>query len=138
MTRHLRLPGAGTRQRQRESVGSLGLGLRPSAQHSRIHDRRKGRHGYNFMLHFPANILGATSSPQTLVQGWVSSIFTNQVGMLAAMGPIMNVRLPFGIFGISDYGDYYRGKGSVGPSISAAETHGWWFIQGTDAVQEFP
>lgn len=97
--------------------------------------------GTSFMLDFPANILGATSTPQTLVQGWINAVMTNQVGTpaaAAAMSPITNVRLLFGIFGISDYGDNYWGKGLVGPNISKADTNGWWFIQGTDAVQEFP
>jgi hypothetical protein len=94
--------------------------------------------GTPFMLDFPANILGATSTPQTLVQGWLNSVFTNQVGTPAAMGPIMNVSVSFGTFGISDYEDNYWGKGSVGPNISLNDTSGWWFIQGTDAVQDFP
>ena len=95
--------------------------------------------GTSFMLDFPANILGATSTPQTLVQGWLNAAISNQVGTPAAMGPIMNIRFPgFGTIGIADYGDNYWGKGSVGPNITQAETNGWWFIQGTDAVQEFP
>lgn len=94
--------------------------------------------GTNFMLDFPANILGASSSPQTLIQGWLNSAISNQIGTPAAMGPILNVRLPFGIFGISDYGDNYWGKGSVGPNIPQFDINGWWFIQGTDAVQGFP
>lgn len=94
--------------------------------------------GTNFMLDFPANILGATSSPQTIVQGWLNSAISNQIGTPAAIGPILNVRLPLGTFAICDYYDNYWGKGSVGPNIDRRHINGWWFIQGTDAVQDFP
>jgi hypothetical protein len=95
--------------------------------------------GTNFMIDFPANILGATSGPQTIVQGWLNSALSNQIGTPAAMGPIHNVRLPrLGVFGIFDYEDSYWGKGSVGPNIPKSEINGWWFIQGTSAVQDFP
>jgi hypothetical protein len=40
--------------------------------------------------------------------------------------------------GISDYGDYYWGKGAVGPTIPRESINGWWYIKGTDAVQTFP
>jgi hypothetical protein len=94
--------------------------------------------GTNFMLDFPRNILGATSAPQTIVQGWVNSVISNQIGTPAAIGPIVNVRLGRRTLGMYDYEDYYWGKGSVGPNIPQSNIDGWWFIQGTDAVQEFP
>lgn len=94
--------------------------------------------GVGFMTDFPGNILGATSAPQTVVQGWLNAAMSNQMGTPAAMGPIRNVQVLDFHFGISNYGDYYWGKGSVGPNISQAQINGWWYIQGTDAVQEFP
>ena len=54
------------------------------------------------------------------------------------MGPIWNLEIMGLTLGISDYGDYYWGKGSVGPNIMQSMTNGWWYIQGTDAVQDFP
>ncbi|PMD33416.1 hypothetical protein L207DRAFT_518185 [Hyaloscypha variabilis F] len=96
--------------------------------------------GVGFMTDFPDNILGASSSPQTIVQGWLNAAISNQMGTPAAMGPIHNVTLFGGLFkfGISNYEDYYWGKGTLGPNISQAEINGWWYVQGTDAVQEFP
>ena len=93
--------------------------------------------GTNFMLDFPANILGTTSSPQTIVQGWLNAAISNQIGTPAAIGPIRNVQQGL-VIGVLDYDDYYWGKGSVGPNISQCDISGWWFIQGTDAVQVFP
>lgn len=94
--------------------------------------------GVGFMTDFPENILGTTSSSQTVVQGWLNAAISNQMGTPAAMGPIQNVQIRRLTFGISNYGDFYWGKGSLGPNISQSEINGWWYIQGTDAVQEFP
>jgi Family of unknown function (DUF6345) len=94
--------------------------------------------GVGFMTDFPGNILGATGSPQTVVQGWLNAAISNQMGTPAAMGPIRNIRLGRFTFGIFNYDDYYWGKGSVGPNITQSEIDGWWYIQGTDAIQEFP
>ena len=101
--------------------------------------------GVGFMTDFPRNILGVTVpvfgtwvAPQTIVQGWLNAAIANQMGTPAAMGPIHNLDF-FGItIGISDYGDHYWGKGTVGPNISQPQIDGWWYIQGTDALQEFP
>jgi hypothetical protein len=54
------------------------------------------------------------------------------------MGPILNLDILGITIGISDYEDYYWGKGPVGPNIPQSLINGWWYIQGTDAVQEFP
>lgn len=94
--------------------------------------------GVGFMTDFPVNILGTTSSPQTIVQGWLNAAISNQMGTPAAMGPLHNVRFLDFTIGISNYGDYYWGKGSVGPNIPQSDINGWWYIQGTDAEQEFP
>ncbi len=100
--------------------------------------------GVGFMTDFPQNILGRTflgiqfSPPQTIVQGWINAAIANQMGTPAAMGPIENVVIDGITFGIWNYSDFYWGKGSVGPTIPQAQINGWWYIQGTDAVQEFP
>ncbi|MGA2592311.1 MAG: DUF6345 domain-containing protein [Bryobacteraceae bacterium] len=106
--------------------------------------------GVGFMTDFPANILGFIAitvfgatiylpqPPQTIVQGWLNAAITNQMGTPAAMGPICNVDF-FGLtFGVFDYPDYYWGKGTVCSNISQSQINGWWYIQGTDALQEFP
>jgi Family of unknown function (DUF6345) len=101
--------------------------------------------GVGFMSDFPANILGITiplfgmvSQPQTVVQGWLSAAIANQMGTPAAIGPIWNIAVDGFTIGICDYSDYYWGKGGVGPNISQSLINGWWYIQGTDAIQEFP
>jgi len=60
------------------------------------------------------------------------------MGTPAAMGPILNVEILGGTVGIYDYPDHYWGKGTVCPTIQQSEINGWWYIQGTDALQEFP
>ena len=102
--------------------------------------------GVGFMADFPADILGITVPllgtvypAQTIVQGWLNSALANQMGTPAAMGPIFNVDILGITFGICDYGDFYWGKGTgVGPTIPQSQINGWWYIQGTDALQEFP
>jgi hypothetical protein len=106
--------------------------------------------GVGFMSDFPANILGYISisifadtiyipqPAQTVVQGWLNAALANQMGTPAAMGPIYNVDIEGMILSICDYPDYYWGKGTVGPNIPQSLINGWWYIQGTDAMQEFP
>jgi hypothetical protein len=101
--------------------------------------------GVGFMTDFPMNILGFTFEPfgylwqpQTIVQGWLNAAIANQMGTPAAMGPIWNVEIVGLPLAICDYSDYYWGKGTVGPNIPQSLINGWWYIQGTDALQEFP
>jgi hypothetical protein len=93
--------------------------------------------GVGFMTDFPGNILGATP-PQTVVQGWLNAAIANQMGTPAAMGPIFNLDILGITLGIYNYNDHYWGKGTVGPNILQSMIDGWWYIQGTDALQEFP
>jgi hypothetical protein len=98
--------------------------------------------GVGFMTDFPATILGflpisifginiyLPQPPTTIVQGWLNSAIGNQMGTPAAMGPTHN--------GICDYWDFYWGKGPVGPNISQSQINGWWYIQGTGPMQDFP
>jgi hypothetical protein len=98
--------------------------------------------GIGFMTDFPANILGYVSvaifgttlylpfPPTTIVQGWLSAAISNNMGTPAAMGPING--------DICDYWDYYWGKGPVGPNIPQSQITGWWYIQGTGPMQDFP
>jgi hypothetical protein len=101
--------------------------------------------GVGFMTNFPENILGITLPllgmvfpAQTLVEGWLNAAIANQMGTPAAMGPTFNLSIEGFTFGISDYGDSYWGKGGVGPNIPKSLINGWWYIQGTDSLQEFP
>jgi hypothetical protein len=71
----------------------------------------------NFMLLGP----GGGQPPMTIVQAWRSAAFSQGTGVPASMGPIE-------AHGIWDYGDHYWGKGVVGPSISAAQIRGWWYL----------
>ena len=81
---------------------------------------------------------GTLYPAQTIVQGWLNAAIANQMGTPAAMGPILNLDIDGVSFAICDYPDYYWGKGTVGPNIPQSLINGWWYIQGTDAVQEFP
>jgi len=101
--------------------------------------------GVGFMTDFPTNILGITIPlfgmiypSQTVVQGWLNAAIANNMGTPAAMGPIWNIEIGEITIGICDYNDYYWGKGEVGPNISQSLINGWWYIQGTNALQEFP
>ncbi|MGD0331005.1 MAG: DUF6345 domain-containing protein [Nitrososphaeria archaeon] len=94
--------------------------------------------GVGFMGDFPNNILGVGKPPETIVQGWLDAAMADDMGTPAAMGPIWNLELGIITVGISDYSDYYWGKGSVGITIPQCMINGWWYIQGTDAVQDFP
>jgi hypothetical protein len=99
--------------------------------------------GVGFMTDFPQSMLGLDIPlfglpAHTVVQAWLSSALANNMGTPAALGSIMDIDILDITFGISDYGDYYWGKGAVGPTIPRSAISGWWYIQGTDAVQEFP
>jgi hypothetical protein len=102
--------------------------------------------GVDLMTDFPVYILGYTPVnplvgrmlPQTIVQGWINAVNANNMGTPAAMGPIHDIFFGKFFLGISNYSDYYWGKGTVGFNIAQSEINGWWFIQGTSAVQEFP
>jgi len=102
--------------------------------------------GVGFMTDFPFNILGFTFPglgievfpPQTVVQGWLNAAIANQMGTPAAMGPICNIDIDGATFGITNYNDFYWGKGPVGPTLDTSLINGWWYIQGSGALQEFP
>jgi Family of unknown function (DUF6345) len=98
--------------------------------------------GVGFMSDFPAAILGLDFiidiPPQTIVQGWLNSAMGNNMGTPAAMGPVVTREADGQTIVFCDYGDYYWGKGAVGLTIPQSLINGWWYIQGTDAVQDFP
>jgi hypothetical protein len=77
-------------------------------------------------------------APQTIVQSWLNAAIATDIGTPAAMGPIANVDVRGSIIGVCDYGDYYWGRGAVGPTIPRSMIDAWWYIMGTDAVQTFP
>jgi hypothetical protein len=99
--------------------------------------------GVGFMTDFPYLILGLNLGfiaipPQTIVQGWLNSAMANNMGTPAAMGPVFNLEYEGQTVSICDYFDYYWAKGPVGPTIPQSLINGWWYIQGTNTVQEFP
>jgi Family of unknown function (DUF6345) len=95
--------------------------------------------GVGFMTDFPLNILGtALPPPQTIVQGWLSSAIANDMGTPAAMGPLHALFFKDRVFYLSNYADYYWGKGSVSYNIYQQSVNGWWYIQGTDAPLDYP
>jgi len=78
--------------------------------------------GTGFPGGFAVNMLGfAFLPPQSIVNAWFSSANAHGTGTPAALGPI-------GPGGVWDYGDYYWGKGSVGPTIPASQIRGWWYL----------
>jgi hypothetical protein len=93
----------------------------------------------DFVLGFLGfQILFITFEPQTIVQSWLSAANATDIGTAAAMGPITNIDVDGVTIGVCDYGDYYWGKGPVGPTIPRNMIDAWWYIQGTDALQTFP
>ena len=84
----------------------------------------------DFVLGFLGfQILFITFEPQTIVQSWLSATRATDIGTAAAMGPMTNVDVGVTL-GVCNYGDYYWGKGPVGPTIPRNMIHGWWYIQG--------
>jgi hypothetical protein len=97
----------------------------------------------DFCSNFPLNFLGfnfgiVSIQPVTVVQAWMSAANAANIGSPAAMGPIQNITIRGAKSAISDYGDYYWGRGPVGPTIPRREINGWWYIQGTAAVETIP
>lgn len=70
------------------------------------------------------DVLGIHGSAQTVVQSWFNSAAATGAGTAAAMGPAVEV-VP-GTF-ICDLGDYFWGKGTVGPTLvpSAYSLRSW-------------
>jgi len=96
-----------------------------------------------FVSDFVRNFLGLQVlfidfEPQTIVQSWINAANATDIGTPAAMGPIINIDIRGLQLGLSDYGDYYWGRGTVGPTIPRNAINGWWYIKGTDALQFFP
>ena len=85
----------------------------------------------DFVLGFLGfQILFITFEPQTIVQSWLSAANATDIGTAAAMGPITNIDVEGVTIGVCDYGDYYWGKGPVGPTIPRNMIDGWWYIRG--------
>ncbi len=78
--------------------------------------------GTGFPAGFALNMLGFVFlPPNSIVNAWFSAANSCGTGTPAAMGPI-------GPGGVWDYGDYYWGKGPVGPTIPASQIRGWWYL----------
>jgi len=80
----------------------------------------------SFEKDFAQNMLGVHGAAQTVLQAWFNSAHAAGAshGVPAAMGA-------FGPNSISDYKDYYWGKGAVNPSIPQNQVTGWWYVQDT-------
>jgi len=81
--------------------------------------------GTGFPFSFAQGMLGWPFLPWTppvpIVNAWFNAAHARGTGTPAAMGPI-------GPGGACDYGDYFWGKGPVGPTIRASQIHGWWYV----------
>jgi hypothetical protein len=82
-------------------------------------------------------VLGVNGqTAQTIVQSWFNSASATGAGTAAAMGPAIEI-VP-GFF-ICDYGDYFWGKGPVGPTIVPssypASMLAYWYVTSTTALQ---
>jgi len=96
-----------------------------------------------FVSDFVRNFLGAKFwfidfEPQTIVQSWINAANATDIGTPAAMGPVTNIEIRGLTLGVSDFGDYYWGRGGVGPTIPRNAINAWWYIKGSDALQTFP
>lgn len=81
--------------------------------------------GTGFPFTFTQNMLGGFFGifpARSIVNSWFAAAHSRGTGSPAAMGPI-------GPGGVCDYGDYYWGKGPVGPTIRASQIRGWWYAQ---------
>jgi hypothetical protein len=89
---------------------------------------------------FAQNTLGLTFfgipwiAPQSIMQAWFNAALAIQpisegYGYPAAMGQL-------GPGGVCDSGDYYPGKGSMGPTIAPAQRTGWWYMNESTGMVE--
>ena len=65
------------------------------------------------------SILFINFEPQTIVQSWLNAANATDIGTAAAMGPMTNVDVGVTL-GVCNYGDYYWGRGPVGPPSPGA------------------
>jgi Family of unknown function (DUF6345) len=89
--------------------------------------------GTGFPEVFADNLLGVNQQAETVVSAWMDASLQTQnrydpqngyTGRTSIFGPI-------GPMGVTDMGDYYWGKGAVGPTIKASQISGWWHIDQT-------
>jgi hypothetical protein len=68
-----------------------------------------------------ARILGAGKPTLSIINAWFAASTDTSEGTAAAMGPV-------GDGGVTDLGDFYIGKGPLGPTILPASVKGWWHL----------
>ena len=82
------------------------------------------------------DVLGINGPAQTIVQSWFSSAAATGAGTAAAMGPALQIAP--GIYAC-DIGDYFWGKGPVGPTIVpsdySANQIAYWYLTATSSLQ---
>jgi hypothetical protein len=82
--------------------------------------------GTGFPKWFAQNMLGSLLQlppqfPSPIISSWFSAAHACGAGTPAALGPI-------GPGNVCDYGDYFWGRGPVGPTIRASQIQGWWYL----------
>jgi len=70
---------------------------------------------------FAQYILGTGKPTLSIVNAWFAASTDTSEGTAAAMGPV-------GAGGVTDLGDFYIGKGPLGPTILPASVKGWWYL----------
>ena len=82
------------------------------------------------------NVLGIHGPAQTIVQSWFNSASATGAGNAAAMGPAVEI-MP-DVF-ICDSGDYFWGKGTVGPTLVPSSyppaIFAYWYLTSTSPLQ---
>ena len=85
-----------------------------------------------FPRSFANKMLGCPAPPLTIVDAWFNAAAACGTGTPAAMGPAMwvwvNTPSPGHWALVWDFGDYYWGKGPVGPTIRWWQVTGWWYL----------
>ncbi|MFY1669566.1 DUF6345 domain-containing protein [Plantactinospora sp. WMMB334] len=114
---------AGQRWWQRWGNAFHGLHQINSFDTVSYHSSSHGGTYANYMLRTP---FLWWNNPMSVRAAWAQASIDDQPSSVvwATMGPI-------GPGGLVNLNDYFWGKGSVGPDVSAAQRTGWWYISGT-------
>ena len=86
--------------------------------HSLLAFQTEAQDSNDFCFDWPLGFLGLSLpfleiEPTTMVQAWINAARGTSIGTPAAMGPIFNIDIDGFHLGLSDYGDYYWGRGWV-------------------------
>jgi hypothetical protein len=88
--------------------------------------------GTGFPGTFANRMLGCPNQPMSIFTAWFSAAAAHGTGTPAAMGPLgwvwVTTPAPAHWALVSDLGDYYWGKGPVGPTFRWWQIVGWWYL----------